>query len=380
LEFGHVFLYHTLASRAPSRLITLPFDSGASYTEEERRLFFVVLTRAKQNIYITYPRLSLDGKEVLPVSFVQDRENITYPNTDQFEKDNASVVSQFIQASQHEPLTLISHEYIQERFLARPLSVSALNNFMDSPVLYYFRNLILLPEPLSDTLEFGNCIHHILEVFFQNSIQQQAIPDWEAMQQIIEKTTSERPTWNKFLARATDTIKGYFKHYEHEMKIPEEVEYPIFGATFEHGGHTIQLTGRIDKIERDEDGAIVVIDYKTGRSYSEQSGSKDEKSKRRAKIQRQAVFYALLLDEYRGGAYKTRKAVFDYIEETEKSGYERHEVGVTDEMIEELRQEIRDMIDVVTSEGFINSIVVSDDLSDSYKELFELISESPIEA
>lgn len=376
LEFEHVFLYHTLSGNAPSRLITLPFDASGSYIEEERRLFFVALTRAKKHLYITYPRLSVDGKEVLPVSFVQDREHILYVDTSGFELQSAPVVTQFLQESSYEPLSLASHEYIRDRFLSRPLSVSALNNFMDSPVLYYFRNLILLPEPLSDTLEFGNCIHYILEQFFKESIRTKSIPDWEMMQQITEKTTSDLARWNKFTVRALSTMKGYFDEHHEHMVVPDEVEFPIFGATFTHREHTIQLTGRIDKIERGEHGEVVVVDYKTGRSYSEQSGSKKEKEKRRSKIERQAVFYALLLDEYRGGMYRTRTAVFDYIEETEKSGYERHMVTITDEMIETLRDEIRSMIDTVTSKDFINSIIMNDDLNDSYKELFDLISES----
>src|SRR5690606_10629818 len=53
LEFNHVFLMGATAEVMPHRASVL--EQGDRGKEEERRLFYVALTRARSRVHITYP-------------------------------------------------------------------------------------------------------------------------------------------------------------------------------------------------------------------------------------------------------------------------------------------------------------------------------------
>jgi len=255
------------------------------------------------------------------------------------------------------------------------LSVSALNNFLDSPVLYFFRNLVLLPEAMSDVLEYGNCIHKVLEDFFRVSQITKEIGTKQDMLDTFDQVVLETPRWKQYKSQAQVTLTEYYEHYSESMKVPLEVEYGVFGVEYElERGGSIQLSGRIDKIEEREDGRIAVVDYKTGKSYSEKKGkNKEDTQKKKDAITRQAVFYALLLENYRGGRYATRNVVFDFVQKNGVDKFERYEVEITDSQLDNLRDEINMMANAILSGSFITDIYETKDIDDKYKELFEII-------
>ena len=99
LEFEHVFIIRTLSSRwddsrAGRSLITLPlgilqYDLDNDILEEDRRLFYVALTRAEKQIYLSYTRFSETGKEQLATRFIKeiDSQRIEIiPSTPEIEK------------------------------------------------------------------------------------------------------------------------------------------------------------------------------------------------------------------------------------------------------------------------------------------------------
>jgi len=339
-------------------------------------LLFVALTRAKHNIYISYPRIDYQNKEQRLLSFLREQKGIQEIPTGEFEKTVSVPVTHFVAESQQVELSLLDPEYIRKRFLTRGLSVSALNNFIASPVLYFFRNLVLLPEAMSDVLEFGNCIHKVLEEYFKQAQQEKSVGNKEALFDTYTRVLEEIPRWSKYKEQATETLSEYYEYYRESMSIPLEIEYGVFGLEFplQKREETILLSGRIDKIEKREDGSLVVVDYKTGKSFSEKKGkNKEDTQIKKDAITRQAVFYALLLEHYRGGIYKTRTVVFDFVQKNKKGEFERYEVVVTDEQLDNLKQEIEQMAESVLSGSFISDLYNTDDLDDSYKELFEIL-------
>jgi DNA helicase-2/ATP-dependent DNA helicase PcrA len=82
LEFEYVFLAGCNAAfwekkRKPGGGYKLPdtmFASQPAATEEEelRRLFYVALTRAEQQLYISYSKFKNDGKELEPSMFIAE--------------------------------------------------------------------------------------------------------------------------------------------------------------------------------------------------------------------------------------------------------------------------------------------------------------------
>ena len=46
------------------------------------------------------------------------------------------------------------------------MNVTALNNYLSCPLEFYYKNLIRIPSPKNETLEFGSGVHYALESFF----------------------------------------------------------------------------------------------------------------------------------------------------------------------------------------------------------------------
>ncbi len=375
LEFEDVYLYKAVETRKVPQKISLALDISDGSYEDERRLLFVALTRAKKNVYISYPEVDYQDKSQSLISFLREQDLVTDVDTKEFEAKQGVPVLTMLQEPDEFTLSLLDPEYITKRFTSRGLSVSALNNFIDSPVLYFFRNLVLLPEAMSDVLEFGNCIHRVLEDFFKRAMIDKSCGSKADLVATYRNVIQEVHRWAKYESQAIPLLEAYWQEYSESMRVPLEVEYGVFGLEFQlDSGSTIQLAGRIDKIEQDEEGNIVVVDYKTGKTYSEKKGkNKEDTAKKKEAITRQAVFYALLLESYRGGRYATRNVIFDFVQKNKSDVFERYEVNVTDEQILNLKEEINTMADSILSGQFVRDVYSTQDIDDSYKELFDIL-------
>jgi superfamily I DNA/RNA helicase len=50
----------------------LPVSKTVGDIDDERRLFYVALTRGKKEVNILYPKLNIDGKETSPSRFLEE--------------------------------------------------------------------------------------------------------------------------------------------------------------------------------------------------------------------------------------------------------------------------------------------------------------------
>src|SRR4030095_2131185 len=63
-------------------------------------------------------------------------------------------------------------EKIEKDFVDRLLdkfvmNVTALNNYLNCPLEFYFKNLIRIPSPKNEAIEFGSSVHYAVEQLFR---------------------------------------------------------------------------------------------------------------------------------------------------------------------------------------------------------------------
>ena len=134
--------------------------------EDERRLFYVALTRGKRRVQISYAKFDQNGKEIKSSRFL---EEIGEEFFDFKIADSKSLVEKskiYFSESEEKILSIFDKEYIQKLFLKNTLSISAFNNYKQSPIKYFFRNLVRLPSAQTKPLIFGNVIHDALDTYF----------------------------------------------------------------------------------------------------------------------------------------------------------------------------------------------------------------------
>jgi DNA helicase-2/ATP-dependent DNA helicase PcrA len=376
LEFEHVYITNVVdglwGGKRKNQKFLLPIQTVQGDMEDERRLFYVAMTRAKKSLTISYSDYDLGGREKLPSLFVSDL-TARYIDVEQKPKEAMDI---FFAPRLKNLTSLVSLDYIQEKFLTTPLSATALNNYFNAPILYYFRNLVRLPSVQNKTMLYGSVLHKALEQFFLLSKERGELGSKTELIEQFEKALKMMYVPGKYYesikTRGPKALGGYYDFYKDEFNINVEVEKRIRAIPFDlETGEQILLTGTIDKIEFLEDGTVCVIDYKTGKPWSKKT--KDEKEA----LRRQVVFYKLLLNTYNDGQYKMSRGALDFIEpHPDTNEYEKEIVPVSDADVDELKREINTFADDILTGAFLDKEVVQkygDKSVDEYVKLLQIL-------
>ena len=274
--------------------------------EENRRLFYVAMTRAKKILHLSY------SDDSAKTHFINEFENFTDPVdvTGSFEE---------CQAIDEVVIPKFSDDILSEILGELSLSVSTLNAFLKCPLSFYFNKGLKLPSETNEAMVFGSIIHEVLEKIYISMDDSQSseltvktvLPLEEALQlfeTIFEEKSyqlsSDRIKKDAYV-RGRNIIKNLYKKDGYLKDGVIAVEQHIKGIKLGDILNTkvdlsevsdIELNGKIDKIECEE-GVIRLIDYKTGKAKN----SKDklvppsEKEPLGGDYWRQAVFYYILV-------------------------------------------------------------------------------------
>ncbi|HZC27461.1 MAG TPA: PD-(D/E)XK nuclease family protein, partial [Actinopolymorphaceae bacterium] len=184
------------------------------------------------------------------------------------------------------------------------LSPSRASDFVSCPLRYRFRVIDRIPEPPSPAAVRGTVVHAVLERLFDlpaaSRTVEQAVtllePQWKALVEAEPELAGlfgdddgafvpER--LENFLAEARGLLDGYFRLEDPTRLEPAEREMYV-ECVLDSG---LMLRGYIDRLDEAPDGALRVVDYKTGKA----PGPGYEQ---RAMFQMR--FYALVLWRVRG--------------------------------------------------------------------------------
>jgi DNA helicase-2/ATP-dependent DNA helicase PcrA len=339
LEFDTVYMIKALKKRKMGSEISLPFpDFDEGGIEDERRLFYVAVTRARKNCLVSSFIFNEEGREKTRSLHIDEMEGVEVVDMKDWEQQHTTETAMFFAESNEHITSLIDTEYIKERFLKNKLSVSSLNNYMESPLKYYFRNLVYLPEARSPFLDKGNMLHETLEKYFDECIKLQKIQNKDILKQSFDKVIEQNHLYAEHAELGWKIISAYFDNYYETFNVPAENEKRISAIPFElDNGEVINLTGVMDKITINDSGEITVWDYKTGRAYSDMDKGRKEKTKR------QAAFYKLLLQNAFDGKFNFHTAIFDFLEPNSKGEFERADFQIDQSDVEEVRAQINEL-------------------------------------
>lgn len=346
LEYEYVFVAGCNSSnwekkRRPGGGYSMPdtiFASQPAHSEEEelRRLFYVAITRAAKQLYISFAKTNKDGKDIEPSMFIAEiREEHAIPNTE-IRLDHTIIDEFAILALDKELAPEI--EKIEAGFITQILdkfvmNVTALNNYLKCPLQFYFSNLVRVPSGKSEATEFGSAVHYALQLLFQKMQKNdQIFPDkteffadfkWY-MTRHRENFTKEQ--FSRRMEQGEDVLQQYYDRYINEWNRIIAVETNIRNVIVKG----IPLKGKLDKLEFDG-RQVNVVDYKTGDAERglKKLNPPNEKDPNGGDYWRQAVFYKILVDNYPSKNWEAVSAEFDFIEPDKKKGYIKEKRVIT---------------------------------------------------
>jgi DNA helicase-2/ATP-dependent DNA helicase PcrA len=360
LEFAHVFIVSLVDKRFPSVArggeIALPdaltreiVPEGDVHLEEERRLFYVAATRAKDGLYLTWAD-DYGGKAMKkPSRFLAELGFV--------EGQTAPVKKAKIERGFEEP---------RERAPGDPsplmppshYSFSQLEAYRTCPLQYKYAHILRIPTFGRPAASFGSTMHATLQRFFEEINRRRSasqadllsalgapaaglasglpvtkdellamydeawVDDWYP-----NKATKEE--WRAVGRRSLDRLydetsaanpKTLFLEKEFTLKVGERA-----------------LRGKIDRLDEMPDGRLEVIDYKTGTPKAEEDLSADSK--------RQLLIYQLAVGQCLGR--EAGGLTFHYLQDGSKASF----LGTPKEM-ERLEAKIVEQVAAIESGDF----------------------------
>ncbi len=276
LEFKYVFLVSLVDKHFPTIAVKEPIEipeplikevipKGDIHLQEERRLFYVGLTRAKRGIFLTSGE-DYGGQRRKKISrFLQElgfkgkirkkaEPKLSFENKNAFKKDKSFSFRRKIK---------ISH-----------LSYTQLAAFEKCPLQYKFAHILKIPVKGKASFTFGKVMHHTLFEFVSLASEKiknrQPIPPFRSLLEFYNKNWLnqwylDREQRSDYKKLGEKSLRKFYKDFASEKPMIKFIdEKPFLERGFNLKMGSYHLTGQIDRIDELEDGEVEIIDYKTG--------------------------------------------------------------------------------------------------------------------
>ena len=268
LEFTTVYLVDLTEQRFPQfpKGDSLPFpaelrhasgDEKEEHYREERRLFYVGMTRARDRLVLCHAQ-DLGGKRAAnPSRFVLEALGLPAPPKGAPGASALESIARYAPVPEPAPAPLAP---------ADPDAIvtifhTAIDSWRTCPRQYYFSYVANVPLPPDPTRMYGSAIHHAIRVWHQHRLKGLPIATRDVIAAYEGAWSSEgflTPAHEeRMFAQGRDVLEGFVRRDLAAGIVPlaieQEFRFPLGNS---------QITGRFDRIDERPEG-VVLVDYKS---------------------------------------------------------------------------------------------------------------------
>lgn len=354
LEFPVVFLPHLVSGRFPTRkrseqipiptvLIKETLPAGDDHILEERRLFYVGLTRAKDFLFLTASKMYAGGKRQRKLSpFVEEsigKDKLELYTQNRDDKKKQLTIFDFQPKAQTQIPPAAQSVVAAAAKSLKTFSYSQIETFNVCPLQYKYQYILKIPTGVSAAASFGESVHKALQLFYQEFQKDQGV-GLDRLLALYEQTwiptgyDSQKDQDHRF-TRGKEMLAEFFKSFHNKYTTVLGVE-KLFKIKIENGTY---ITGKIDRVDKHADGSIEIIDYKTGRLPDEKKLKKNS----------QLSIYALAASDKKlyGTDVSQITLTFYYLNDMKKISLKR-----TAEDIHEVKEEVKSAARAIRESAF----------------------------
>jgi DNA helicase-2/ATP-dependent DNA helicase PcrA len=291
LEFGTVILTGLVEDRFPGRerreripvptgLLKESLPGRENYLQEERRLFYVAMTRARHALYLTWAR-DYGLRRLKKVSpFVLEALDIPKMPDEVLRTSVLEEIRRYALAD-NRPATAAAGRSPG----ALKLSHVQVEDYLACPLKYRFRHVMRVPVLPHHSLVFGLVLHATIHSYLKRRQKGKKPTEQDVIDEYGKNWVNEG-----FLSREHEELRKaageralrlFYRREEESGRRPDFLEKPF---RWQEGG--IRFSGRYDRVDFEERGPVI-IDFKSTEAASQKEAD------RRAADSLQMDVYAL---------------------------------------------------------------------------------------
>jgi DNA helicase-2/ATP-dependent DNA helicase PcrA len=296
LEFEAVFLVNLVNECFPSRRQHVEFEIPAAlghekfseentHLEEERRLFYVGMTRAKQRLYLSASEDHGGKKKYKLSQFVIE----TLGQGFEIDQKNKLSALEKIQSFSPEPQIqkLLAGFYQDGKTLV--LTPHQIDDYLSCPLKFKYVHVFRIPLMKNHAIIYGSAIHAAVQHYYESKMRGKKVTA-DDLVSVFENSWSKEGFYTRQheeerFAQGRQTLKKFYKEAESRADLPDKVEEPF---AFVIGGDDkrIKINGRYDAVYN-RDTEVEIRDFKTANVKSQKEADK------RVMDNNQVAIYAL---------------------------------------------------------------------------------------
>jgi ATP-dependent DNA helicase UvrD/PcrA len=292
LEWEHVFILRASSNSFPcsykAPLFEFPaelreddsisqHDGQVLHEQEERRLFYVAMTRARDSLTI-YAQQGRGKTDPTPPGYI--RELLGNSGIRQwFRRREAQGVTGdlFGEAASAPPLASRTSQWLKRpptSNLNERLSATAVEIYETCPLRFKLEREWRIPRDVPAALQYGAAVHRVLKTYYDAVRQQRPIAE-EALIQLFRDDLTAAGIQDRYQHELYDKqgvaqLREFLSQCQSRpmpevLHTEEWFEMPVGGAT---------VVGRIDRMDRAGGEHVVITDYKTGKPKSQEDADK----------------------------------------------------------------------------------------------------------
>lgn len=287
LEFGHVAILRGSSTSFPcpyhEPLVDFPQELRRSHSahndkilneQEERRLFYVAMTRAEDTLAI-YAKQGT-GTDTRPTKFL--REFMGAPAYKKFWRQlQAAAVQDELFGAAEEERVAIQHSNVAAWLLMEPtasfvtgLSASSIETYEQCPLRFKLEREWNLPRDVPASLHYGAAMHRVLHTFYDAQRYGRQISDEQLLENfradLATAGIADRYQYELYLRQGREQVTQFLAWARsgpppEVLQTEQKFDLPVAGT---------KLTGRVDRMDRVGSDGVAIVDYKTGKPKSQE--------------------------------------------------------------------------------------------------------------
>ena len=293
LEFPVVFLVNLVSDRFPTRqhgeaievpekLIKETLPAGDWHMQEERRLFYVGATRAKDLLYFSWSR-DIGGKRIKKVSpFVLEALDKAKSDASMAKLSPLEKIEKFAPTPTRPSQTLLFDTDVLK------LTQGAVDDYLTCAYKYRYIHVLRVPILRHHAIVYGAALHIAVAAFLKSKKNERLL----TLPQVLEVfenawdsegfLTIEHEERRK--AQGKLALSNFYKREVKAKAIPSLIE-----SNFNFSLKGVTVTGRFDRVDIAPGSKLTIIDYKSSENIDQARA--DSQAKESTQLAVYALYY-----------------------------------------------------------------------------------------